>query len=68
MKNNFRQEVASKIIAVKIALVVSKKGYNLDDEEIKLLMQEKEEMQKGNKEIIEKIIKEYGPETREVCI
>lgn len=67
MENNAKLEVASKIMAVKIAVVVSKKGYKVEDEEIQLLMKEKEEMKKGNKEVIDKIIKEYGPEVKGIC-
>lgn len=68
MENSARLEVASRIMALKIAIVISKKGYNLEDEEIQLLMKEKEEMKKGNKEVIDKIIKEYGPEVKKICI
>lgn len=67
MENSARLEVASRIMALKIAIVISKKGYNLEDEEIQLLMKEKEEMKKGNKEVIDKIIKEYGPEVKKIC-
>ena len=60
---NTKLEVAVEILAAKIAMI-SNEGYTSKDEEMKKLLKEREEMYKGNIEIIEKIIKEYGAEVR----
>ena len=66
MKNinlNTKLEIAVEIMAAKIAQV-SKEGYSLKNSNLKNLLEERNEMYKGNDEIIEKIIKEYGPEIK----
>lgn len=60
---NTKLEVAVEILAAKIAMI-SNEGYTSKDEEMQKLLKEREEMYKGNIEIIEKIIKEYGAEVR----
>lgn len=60
---NTKLEVAVEILAAKIAMT-SNQGYTSKDEEMQKLLKEREEMYKGNIEIIEKIIKEYGAEVR----
>lgn len=59
---NTKLEVAVEILATKIA-ITSRQPYNTDDE-IKRLLKERDKMYKGNIEVIEKIIKEYGPEIK----
>lgn len=60
---NTKLEVAVEILAAKIAMT-SRQPYNTDDE-MKRLLKERDEMYKGNIEVIKKIIKEYGPEIKE---
>lgn len=63
MSDNTKLEVALEILAAKIA-DESKKGKSASDDEMKLLIKEREEMYSGNKEILEKIINVYGPEIK----
>jgi len=63
MNPNIKLEVAVEILATKIAMH-SMKGYNVEDEEMKRMIKEREEMYKGNEIIIDKIIKEYGTEVK----
>lgn len=63
MNPNIKLEVAVEILATKIAMH-SMKGYNVEDEEMKKMIKEREEMYKGNEIIIDKIIKEYGTEVK----
>lgn len=63
MDPNIKLEVAVEILATKIAMH-SMKGYNVEDEEMKRMIKEREEMYKGNEIIIDKIIKEYGTEVK----
>lgn len=60
---NTKLEVAIEILAAKISSCY-KQGYTVKDNEIKELLKEREEMYTGNKEVIEKIIREYGPEVK----
>ena len=60
---NTKLEVAVEILATKIA-ITSNQGYTSKDKEIQNLLKEREEMYKGNLELIEKIIEEYGPEVK----
>ena len=60
---NTKLEVAIEILAAKIADCYHK-GYKAEDSEIKTLLKEREQMYIGNEKIIEKIIKEYGPEVK----
>ena len=63
MNSNTKLEVAVEIIAAKIAMV-STKGLKVDNEEIKQLIKEREKMYRGDKIVIDKIIREYGPEIK----
>lgn len=63
MSMNTKLEVALEIISAKIANL-SNEGYSVDDENMKLLLKEREEMYSGNEEVIEKIINVYGPEIK----
>ena len=56
-------EIAVEIIAAKIAKC-SRDGYRIKDNEIKNLLKERDEMYKGNEEIIDKIIRVYGKEIK----
>lgn len=60
---NTKLEIAVEIMAAKIALVSKEEG-KTDDESLKKLLQERDEMYKGNDIIIEKIIEKYGPEIK----
>lgn len=55
MNANTKLEIAVEIMAAKIALCYNSK------ENLKELLEEREEMYKGNAQVIDKIIKEYGP-------
>lgn len=61
--SNIKLEVAIEILAAKIASL-SKKGYNPEDEELKKLIHERENLYLGDKDIIDKIIEVYGPEMK----
>ena len=63
MNDNIKLEVAIEIIASKIAHMIQN-GYNLEDAEVQNLLKEKEEMYKGNKNIIDKILNQYGEELK----
>ena len=63
MNANTELEIAVEIIAAKIA-ITSIQGFKTDSEEMRTLIKEREEMYKGNKTVINKIIKEYGPEIK----
>ena len=63
MNSNTKLEVAVEIIAAKIAMI-SAQEEKADSDEVKKLLKEREEMYKGNKIIINKIIREYGPDIR----
>ncbi len=66
MKNlslNTKLEIAIEIMATKIAMS-SRQGYTIKDQETIKLLKEREQMYMENEEIIEKIIKEYGPEIK----
>ena len=60
---NTKLEIAVEIIASKIAML-SLNGHTVDNVTMKKLIKEREEMYKGNKEVIEKILSEYGPEIK----
>lgn len=60
---NTKLEVAVEILAAKIAKT-SKEGYSIEDQKIQILLNEREEMYKGNNIIIDKIINEYGKEIK----
>lgn len=59
MNDNTKLEIAVEIMAATIAMY-SKKGYDIDSEEMQTLAKEREEMYKGNAEVIDKIINVYG--------
>ncbi len=63
MSLNTKLEVALEILSSKIANM-SKKGYTVEDEEMKKLIKEREKMYSGDQEILEKIINKYGPEIK----
>lgn len=63
MSNNTSLEVALEILSAKIA-DTSRRGYSIEDEEIKILLNEREKMYSGDEEVIDKIIKVYGPEVK----
>lgn len=63
MNLNTKLEAAVEILATKIAKT-SREGYAAEDKEIQILLNEREEMYKGNEIIIDKIIKEYGLEIK----
>lgn len=64
MNDNIKLEVAIEIMASKIARMIQN-GFNLEDKEIQNLLYEKEQMYKGNQEIINKILEVYGKELKE---
>lgn len=63
MSHNTKLEVALEILSAKIA-DTSKKGYSTKDEEIKILLKERDRLYSGDEEVIDKIIKIYGPEIK----
>ena len=63
ISQNTKLEIAVEIIATKIAKC-SRDGYRTKDNEIRNLIKEREEMYKGNEEIIDKIINIYGKEIK----
>lgn len=60
---NTKLEVAIEILAAKIAKQYNQ-GYTIKDDAMKILLKEREEMYIGNENVIEKIIKGYGPEVK----
>ena len=64
MSKNTKLEIAVEIMAAKIAKS-SRGGNTIEDEKMKKLITERNEMYKGNEGIINKIINEYGPEIKE---
>lgn len=64
MSPNTKLEIAVEILAAKIAKESREREYNLNDPKITELLKERDEMYKGNVDIINKIIKEYGPEIK----
>ena len=63
MSLNTKLEVAVEIIAAKIASL-SNAGYNETNEEMQILLKEREQMYTGDEEVINKIINVYGPEIK----
>lgn len=64
MSSNIKLEVAIEIMASKIAQM-TRDGYDIDSEEMKQLLKEKEKMYNCDTEILDKIINKYGKELRE---
>lgn len=64
MSPNTKLEIAVEILGAKIAKESREREYNLNDPKITELLKERDEMYKGNVDIINKIIKEYGPEIK----
>ena len=64
MNDNIKLEVAIEIMASKIAKT-SKKGYDINSNEMKLLLEEKEKMYNCDMDTIDKIINVYGKELKE---
>ena len=65
LSKNTKLEVALEIISSKIAYT-SNKGITVEDDEMKILLQEREKMYNGDEQIIDKIIREYGPEIKKM--
>ena len=63
MNNNTKLEIAVEIIAAQIALC-AKNGCTLKSSEMQTLIEERDEMYKGNEIVIDKIIKLYGPKIK----
>ena len=63
MNDNIKLEVAIEIMASKLVRMLQT-GYSLEDEELQNLLKEKEQMYKGNKDIINKILEVYGKELK----
>ncbi len=63
MSANTKLEVAVEILAAKIAKV-SNNSNCVNNDELLTLLKERDEMYKGNMEIIDKIINLYGPEIK----
>ncbi len=64
MNDNIKLEVAIEIMASKIAKT-SKQGYDINSNEMKLLLEEKEKMYNCDMDTIDKIINVYGKELKE---
>ena len=64
MNDNIKLEVAIEIMASKIAKT-SKQGYDINSNEMKLLLEEKEKMYNCDMYTIDKIINVYGKELKE---
>ena len=62
MSSNTKIEVALEIIDEKIGIAFHKE----DKDEKEKLMKEREQLYLGNEEMIEKIIKVYGPEIKKL--
>jgi len=62
MRDNVKLDLAIEIMAAKVAKVLTE---NSNQELVDKIMLEREQMYSGNMEVIEKIIKIYGPEVRE---
>jgi hypothetical protein len=63
ISQNTKLEIAVEIMAAKIAKT-SKEEYKIDGEKMQQLIKERNKMYIGNEEIIDKIIREYGPEIK----
>lgn len=63
ISQNTKLEIAVEIMAAKIAKT-SKDGYKIDDEKMQQLIKERNKMYIGNEDIIDKLIREYGPEIK----
>lgn len=63
MNDNTKLEVAIEIMASKIS-DMALKGYDIDSEEFKQVLKEKEEMYNCNAEVIDKILNVYGTELK----
>ena len=65
MSLNTRLEVALEILSAKIASA-SKQGLTTEDDEMKLLLEEREKLYSGDEKILDKIIDIYGPEIKKM--
>ena len=61
---NTKLEIAVEILAAKITISL-REGKNLEDDEIQRLSYERDEMYRGNMNVIDKIINVYGPEIKQ---
>lgn len=64
MSLNTKLEVALEVLSAKIA-DASKKGYTVEDEELKLLLNQRQKMYLGDEKVMDEIIEKYGPEIKE---
>ena len=64
ISENTKLEIALEILSTKIA-ITSKEGYSVKNKNMQVLLKDRQEMYLGNKEVIEKIINEYGPEVKQ---
>lgn len=64
MNNNIKLEVAIEIMASKIAKM-NRQGYDINSDEMKNLLKEKERLYNCDMETIDKIINIYGKELKE---
>lgn len=65
MSQNTKLEIALEIMSTKIAKM-AKKGINVEDEEMKILLEEREKMYQNDEKIIDKIIEIYAKEIKDV--
>lgn len=65
MSLNTKLEIALEIMSTKIA-EMAKKGINVEDEEMKILLEEREKMYQNDEKVIDKIIEIYGKEIKNV--
>ena len=63
MNNNIKLELAKEVMARKIAMACAG-GFDPNNKQIKLLLEEEREMNKFNTVVIEKIINVYGQEIK----
>lgn len=63
MSLNTKLEVALEVLSAKIA-DVSKKGYTVEDEELKVLLEQRQRLYLGDEKVMDEIIEIYGPEIK----
>ena len=61
---NTKLEIAVEILAAKITICL-REGKAIEDDEIQRLSYERDEMYRGNMNVIDKIINVYGPEIKQ---
>ena len=60
MNDNIKFEIAKETISTMIALVTNE-GYTPDDDIMRKLLMEKQEINECNQEVIDRVIEEYAP-------